>query len=753
MRRAALFVAAGFIAGAVLAGQFAGAGTAKPTFDVVGGSDTWQTIAQRNGITADQLQVANNAAASTSNTAHPLTGRYLFIPEVSAPTSSTSSSSTSAPATTTTSTTSTSTSTTAAPSTTPPTTAPPAGALTIPFDSTADLAAFSSAFWRQQWDEPSGGQALPRFPSSVTVSGGKLVITCGMQNYGDCVARLNRPWTGSVLEFDVTSQNTADGWATLTVSDVPYSATSFNGAPQNFTSGPYPANGFELDMTCGQWSYAFLNGTQTYTSQSGCSRGGTAHIRIERAGNTVTVKRGGATVGTFQAGPSQWVSLGSHNHATDKYGSGPTVTSSFDNLSLDAVGQPTECRVLGNVGLFSGSDVSASSRVVVNGRAVPFPTFPGGYKPITYSISEVVPCDQTSASLTVTGVANADKVSIGNVQRFGSSTSPPPTTSVPPSSSTSTTAPAATTTTSPSVSTSSPTTSSSTSTTQPAPSTTQPSSGAAFSEDFRDPSAFSSRFDRGWSGELHAGSAWGDDANDWQADHDMSCGDPMTTSRTIHLPDGESAAARAAAASVAAYQCTPGGDPAKAHLMTSANTEGYIALWFSPRQVFRNVQSVCWSQNVTDLGGGKWTIVNFLTPAEYQGQTDLGYTSPDFPSGGPSTPQGEARNGVKVFRGRMVSYTDGVMRDGPSSGTTSDKAARYQHCVVDNGNGTLTLTVVRPAGGVASATLPGAIPDGDIRVEFADDNYNPDKHFSTDFTQPRDGSGLYTWHWDDITIS
>ena len=109
----------------------------------------------------------------------------------------------------------------------------------------------------------------------------------------------------------------------------------------------------------------------------------------------------------------------------------------------------------------------------------------------------------------------------------------------------------------------------------------------------------------------------------------------------------------------------PGGDPDKGHMMTSVNTEGYVTAWFSPKQTFHNVTKVCWDQNITDLGGGKWTTINFLTAAEYAGKTDLGYTSADFPrNGGASSPQGAAANGVKVFRGGMNSYTNGQIHEG-----------------------------------------------------------------------------------------
>ena len=139
---------------------------------------------------------------------------------------------------------------------------------------------------------------------------------------------------------------------------------------------------------------------------------------------------------------------------------------------------------------------------------------------------------------------------------------------------------------------------------------------------------------------------FGADRNDWHADHGMSCENPNSTHRTIHLTSQQQAG------DAAFYYCMPEGNQDKGHVMTTVNTEGYVTVWFSPKPIFRNVSKVCWDQNITDLGGGKWTVVNFLTPAEYAGKTGLGYTSPDFPKGGgPSSPQGPAANGVKVFSG------------------------------------------------------------------------------------------------------
>ena len=83
---------------------------------------------------------------------------------------------------------------------------------------------------------------------------------------------------------------------------------------------------------------------------------------------------------------------------------------------------------------------------------------------------------------------------------------------------------------------------------------------------------------------------------------------------------------------------------------------------------------------------------------------------------------------------------------------TSDKAARFQHCMVDNENGTVTLSQGRPDGSVATQTVSGDLPGGAVRVVFQDDNYNPDKHFDGSMHPPA-GAHLYTWHWDNIQIS
>src|SRR5262249_34260841 len=109
-----------------------------------------------------------------------------------------------------------------------------------------------------------------------------------------------------------------------------------------------------------------------------------------------------------------------------------------------------------------------------------------------------------------------------------------------------------------------------------APGSTSAAAVLTFSEDFSIATAFTERFDHGWSGEWNAGSMFQQERNDWHADHGMMCENPNTSHRIIHLTSQQQAN------DAAFYHCLPDGDPAKGHLMTSVNTEGYVTVWFSP---------------------------------------------------------------------------------------------------------------------------------------------------------------------------
>lgn len=320
-------------------------------------------------------------------------------------------------------------------------------------------------------------------------------------------------------------------------------------------------------------------------------------------------------------------------------------------------------------------------------------------------------------------------------------------------------------------------------TTTIAPTTTVDSgAGAAFSATFANPAEFQNEFTHGWSGELHSGSLFGADRSPWHGDHDMNCGNPNTTHRDVALGGNNNAMGQndPAAAEPAFYACLPNNNPSAGHLMTSANTEGYIIAWFSPDQVFNDVKKVCHDNNFTFLGNGLWWQIAFLTPAEYNhivnvnGQNitgDLGYTSPEFPHGGPSTHQGPAANGIK-FKVGGNSVSDATFSAHAWNGTrsangtvnasfrptfhvggpaTADKAPRYTICVTDNGNDTLTISNESPDGTTHTSTVVGHIPQGDIKVVFEHDEYNPDKHRAAGAIANNTGEG-YTYHWDNIEV-
>jgi hypothetical protein len=284
------------------------------------------------------------------------------------------------------------------------------------------------------------------------------------------------------------------------------------------------------------------------------------------------------------------------------------------------------------------------------------------------------------------------------------------------------------------------------------PPSTEAPSELMFSEDFSTSDGFYARFDHGWSGQDPA--RWPDSANprrSWPGDHDASCNGPTTT-RQINVADKESVF----------WWCAPGGDAAKGHVMTGVNTEGYNIAWFSPKQWFDNVTRVCWDQNLTDLGGGKWTQVVLVSEADaarYVG--DLGFTGPGFQTdGGPTTGvhPTSGSGGSKTFQGSFEIWRGGTVTgqqdwwtlNGSGFGTSgyADKAARYRHCMVDNEDGSVTISQARPDGRTYTQTVRGDLPDGRVRVVFQDDNYNPDKHDGT--SGPNDAR--YTWHWDNIQI-
>lgn len=289
-------------------------------------------------------------------------------------------------------------------------------------------------------------------------------------------------------------------------------------------------------------------------------------------------------------------------------------------------------------------------------------------------------------------------------------------------------------------------------TTEPAvtePATTSASSNGAvqFSATFETAADFYDRFQLGvhFRG-VEMGS--GDEVlwdKGFSGDHDMSCGGPASQ-REIHAHPEIDGANTDLEKSELFWWCAPGGDAAKGHVMTGmGDIDGYSIIAFSPDQMFTDAERVCWDVNLTDLGPRKWTSVGVIPEKAYQdNDRRLDYVSPgtreidetvlDIPDG-----SFMYRNDDHAFR---LFNPEEVLVDGEQF-STSDKAYRYEHCLVDNGDGTVTMSQERDGGVVHRKTVDGSFPD-EARVIFMDDNYTPDK----------DGLPAgYTWHWDNIIVS
>ena len=182
---------------------------------------------------------------------------------------------------------------------------------------------------------------------------------------------------------------------------------------------------------------------------------------------------------------------------------------------------------------------------------------------------------------------------------------------------------------------------------------------------------------------------------EWPGDHDHSCGDPNTTSRTVHV-HADAAPGPVANMGEHVYWCAPSNDPAHGHFMTSMNSPGYTHLDFAPAQSFNNVRRICWDQNLTELGGQKWTQVTVVPEATFQTNGRLHqYVSPDQ--------QSEiARNGIKLtgddfmlnlIRGSTSTFVGQEVADHNYAGFHfhGDKAQRFRHCLTDLNNGNVQI--------------------------------------------------------------
>lgn len=234
--------------------------------------------------------------------------------------------------------------------------------------------------------------------------------------------------------------------------------------------------------------------------------------------------------------------------------------------------------------------------------------------------------------------------------------------------------------------------------------------------------------------------------NQWPGDHAVTgpndlCG-PPTDSRTVTRGSRSSGFNNEWI-----YRCVPGGDLAKAHIMTSiGDTSGYSIGSFSPKQSFNGVREIRWDVNLTDLGLRQWTEVAVIPAGSYDTQNlpclDL------FPCD--TTSHGKLGSvGTSFFNHEMVIANRGSESNGArwSDGrdpALSSKAIRRTHIFRDNGDGTLSFSIQREDGSFQTVTSSGSFPSGPVRVVFTDHNYTPEKG--------NDPVG-FSWHWDNIIIA
>jgi hypothetical protein len=239
---------------------------------------------------------------------------------------------------------------------------------------------------------------------------------------------------------------------------------------------------------------------------------------------------------------------------------------------------------------------------------------------------------------------------------------------------------------------------------------------------------------------------------DWTADHDLACGDahtqrPMTVSFQQDTT-GANGWRPLVDTNVEqlVYVC-------RDHVMsTMGDISGFSVLWFSPKVVFSDVNSVSFDVNLTNLGDRKWWKVGVVSDALYNSSYGSGWNGAVVVPGHVVSDVGSSDlDGTMVGPDRLIATWSGgastAGRQGMAVGSTkvpcgadagTDKMTRFPVSFVDNGNGTVTFTVQG-----SSCTTAGSFPACPCRVVFYDQNYNPDK----------DGVPIgHTWHWDNIVV-
>jgi hypothetical protein len=253
----------------------------------------------------------------------------------------------------------------------------------------------------------------------------------------------------------------------------------------------------------------------------------------------------------------------------------------------------------------------------------------------------------------------------------------------------------------------------------------------------------------------------------WPGHHNEMCEGP-TTERELHhiVPASNTDPGEEF------WLCGPGGADTD-HLMTSNGQNGTFGITaFAPKQAFTSPR-VCWDVNLTVSHGRRlWWEVQLINSAAVANEKLLAQGGGigegmvggvDFERGTARLAWGRGPDGtfmkrpwpadslvfdfteelVTIWKGQQsmhhAEWVDRVVTD--------DRATRAHHCMVDNRNGTVTISQQRitgwPEAPAYVRTVPGSFPSS-YRLILSAHNYNAGK----DGTQP-----FQTWHWDNILVA
>lgn len=232
------------------------------------------------------------------------------------------------------------------------------------------------------------------------------------------------------------------------------------------------------------------------------------------------------------------------------------------------------------------------------------------------------------------------------------------------------------------------------------------------------------------------------------------------------------------------YQCFPGGDAAKGHVMAYAmDASGYGFVGGLPDQVFEDVNEVSVDINTTSAGSRNFveikvipawdTFVNAM-PCGPDLPCNEGWDYDDIGAVGAVTvsndgtglqiataevPDGHLFDQFATFNDAFGSHYESCHNSSSCFEASVHEGNdgirdRYRHVFRDNENGTISFGIAEQDGRMHWVTAPGEFPSGPVRVVVAFHNYTGTKDGNgPGFDQNLSPStGGFTWHWDNINV-